>query len=121
VPELGSTDIRWMAFSPGGSKLAAGGQATGIWDAQTGKLTWRLPGDADAAAFLPDSRVLVLVAWDDEARSRQVKLWDLQTGQIMRTLGGLPSAFLSPDGRTVASVSPNETVDLWDVRTGMRR
>jgi WD40 repeat protein len=121
VPELGSTDIRWVAFSPDGRKLAAGGQATGVWSAQTGKLTWRLPGDADAAAFLPDSRVLVLVAWDDEARSRQVKLWDLLTGQITRTLGGLPSAFLSPDGRTVASVSPNGTVDLWDVRTGMRR
>jgi WD40 repeat protein len=122
VPELGSTDIRWVAFSPDGRKLAAGGgDATGVWNAQTGKLRRRLPDSADVAAFLPDSRVLLLVAREDEGRSLQVKLWDLQTGQIRRTLGGLPSAFLSPDGRTVASVSPNGTVDLWEVRTGTRR
>jgi WD40 repeat protein len=51
-----------------------------------------------------------------------VKLWDVETGKIKRTLGHTRSVLsiaLSPDGRTLASTgSHDKTVQLWDTETG---
>jgi len=62
-----------------------------------------------------------------------VKLWDVATGQELRTLSGLKSPVksvaFSPDGRMLASASGsgtindaiNDTARLWDVATGRGR
>jgi len=51
-----------------------------------------------------------------------VKLWDVATGQEMRTLSGhteeVYSVAFAPDGKTLASGSDDGTVKLWDVATG---
>ncbi|GAB4199905.1 MAG: hypothetical protein Fur006_51000 [Coleofasciculaceae cyanobacterium] len=51
-----------------------------------------------------------------------VKLWDVSTGEVLRTLQGHSSQVwavaFSPDGNTLASGSFDQTVKLWDVSTG---
>jgi len=51
-----------------------------------------------------------------------VKLWDVSTGECLRTLQGhtkcVRSVVFSPDVQTLASGSDDETIKLWDIKTG---
>jgi len=51
-----------------------------------------------------------------------VKLWDVNTGNCIKTLAGhtnwVWSVAFSPDGKTLVSSSYDRTVRLWDVTTG---
>jgi WD40 repeat protein len=71
----------------------------------------------ESVAFSPDGRRLASGSWNNT-----IKLWDVATGQGVRTLRGhtdwVLSVAFSPDGRLLASASGDHTVKLWDVETG---
>jgi WD40 repeat protein len=67
--------------------------------------------------FTPDGRTLASGGLDDA-----VKLWDVASGQEIRTLeghrSGVTSVMFSPDGLTLASGGLDNAVKLWDVASG---
>lgn len=56
------------------------------------------------------------------SRDKTIKLWDIQTGGVIRTFyghtGWVSSVSISPDCTTVASGSGDWTTRVWDLQTG---
>src|SRR5262249_51294278 len=75
-----------------------------------------------ALAFSPDGRLLAMSLSHSQ---ESVRLWDVATGNVVRTLATgsrgdwrfLPAVF-SPDGRLLATRVEGNTVALWEVATG---
>jgi WD40 repeat protein len=112
-----------VAFSPDGKRVAS---ARKVWDAQTGERLLTLPslgGWGPGVAFSPDGKYIAAGRGDSngDKESREVRLFDAQTGQELRTFsgGGIGVAF-SPDSKRLASAAtqPDAKVWMWDVETG---
>ncbi|MCA2700410.1 MAG: hypothetical protein IM500_08185 [Microcystis sp. M179S2] len=73
--------------------------------------------DVTSVNFSPDGKTLVSGSWD-----KTIKLWNVETGQEIRTLKGhdnwVNSVNFSPDGKTLVSGSADKTIKLWNVETG---
>jgi len=64
-------------------------------------------------SFSPDGQILISGGLDN-----QVKWWNVQTGQGLRTQshnGWVWWVDCSPDGQAVASCSADQTIRLWDL------
>jgi WD40 repeat protein len=105
-----------------------------LWDVATGKTQrhWMLPDDVRSVLiepdltlhFSPDLRFLVTCYRDGAAGPQVLKLWDVNTGKVVRTfpvgdfpVGSIRAAF-SADGNTLISGGAAKTIRLWDVHTG---
>src|SRR5258708_39033590 len=108
-PGLGSI----VAWSPDWKTLATTG-SSGVWlydasnlDAEPRLLKWT-PHEISALAFSPDGKLLASAGVDLGGFSRQedntVRLWDVASGQTLKTLDGQANRFVSmafsPDGKT---------------------
>jgi WD40 repeat protein len=86
-----------------------------------------LTGHSDrvsSVAISPDGQTLATGSWD-----KMIKLWNLQTGQLLHTLDGhsmsVLSVVISPDGQKLASGHSGGLLDrsfgsinIWDLNTG---
>jgi WD40 repeat protein len=128
-----------VAVLPDGGR-AISGSVDGIlevWDLASGRLLLTLAGHADAAP-VPDGRqdadrgrgetsaaVRALAVTPDGRRAvsgsgdRTLKLWDLESGQLLLTLAGhdhlVRAVAVTPDGRHAVSASADRTLKLWDL------
>jgi WD40 repeat protein/serine/threonine protein kinase len=119
-------DQRAAVFSPDGRFLAvSSGTNANIIDPATGNLIRTLHGlatypDHYGLAFCEQSGETILAAGD--SRAKNVKVWNVATGQEIRTLGGhgerLRSVVFSPDGRRLAAGSISRGAKIWDWKKG---
>ncbi|OPF18267.1 peptidase C14 [Microcystis aeruginosa KW] len=70
--------------------------------------------------FSPDGKTLV--SGSDDKTIKTIIIWNVETGQEIRTLKGhggpVYSVNFSPDGKTLVSGSDDKTIKLWKVKTG---
>jgi len=121
-PEM-SAEPEWPEVKLQRGSTGAGGKAGG--DKPAGPTTLTLKGHTASVrngAFTSDGRILATTSQD-----KSVRLWDTQTGALLRTLEGYGtgSVVFSPDGKTGASESIEDrdgrnyyAVKVWDVQTG---
>jgi RNA polymerase sigma factor (sigma-70 family) len=111
-----SPDSRILIASPGSRE-----RAWHAWDASIGKTSdLKLPEGYNYAemAVAPDNRTLVI----DQRRYVQgadgfIRLWDLQTGKMLRTLKGEgPIGPFFPDGKSF--LTNNGALQRWELATG---
>jgi WD40 repeat protein len=120
-----STDPEAAVFSRDGKRLAVSDRrgVTVLIDVATGKTVREFHakhGDGASLAFSPDDKTLAVAGLDG------VRLWDVATGKLLRTLDAPPgevesvrahTVVFGPDGRWVASGHPSRVI-LWDSASG---
>ena len=88
----------------------------GITGMQTAILSGHI-GFVVSRAFFPDGTLLV-----SGSNDQTIKLWDVQTGGVVRTFHGhtgyVQSVSISADCATIVSGSDDCTIKLWDIQTG---
>jgi WD40 repeat protein/serine/threonine protein kinase len=126
---LGPAQLCKVAVSSDGKKIATGGVHRNVlvWDPATGQQLLALRGHDSMVgwglAFDPSGRLLATA-------DGKIRLWDVTTGQLLRTLEASQERFLwvafSPDGQRLATsfVNPKATgaarsgIKLWSVSPG---
>ena len=116
---LGKGRISEIAYSPDRMRLAVA-SSLGIWlyDTETYQEVALLTGDTvNSISFSADGQMLA-----SENGDGTVRLWNTNTGTILRQLSGhsndIHSVVFSRDGKMLASGSKDASVRLWDARTG---
>ena len=125
--------ITSVAYSPDGKMLASGSydQTIKLWDAATGKNVATLHGNQyesfHSIAFCADGKTMAsgtvdLVQRDLPPRTSKAMLWDISTGKNSVTLtvnpGWATFVAYSPDGKTLAAASFENTINMWNVAAG---
>ena len=109
-----------VALSPDGSKALSGSQdkTARVWDVATGSLlqTFRAHlGPVSFVGFTADGRGAITGSRDGRDR---ITLWDIATGQGLRTFGPASCASVSTDGEHLVTKDSDGSVHLWELSTG---
>ncbi|MBK9260299.1 MAG: WD40 repeat domain-containing protein [Polyangiaceae bacterium] len=122
-PLVADDDVRTVAFSPDGKRLASGGGGKRgnevlVWDAVAGARSYALAAASEPivnVAFSPDGRFL---AASDLTIS--IFIWDLQSRKLVHKLehagASIYDIAYAADGQTLVALDSNGRVTSWDLR-----
>jgi DNA-binding beta-propeller fold protein YncE len=115
---LGVSDRKAVAFNKHGSLLAStSNQSVGVWNVQTGRVQFELPGHAWCVEFSPDGGLLAA------GGNSGVKVWDVATGKEVMSRPGdgrlqFPSLAFSPNDKRLAVTTNAGLVLILDPLSG---
>jgi WD40 repeat protein len=118
-----------LAFSSDGKLLASGStdQTIRVWDAQKWNYLRVLKGhkrSVTSVAFAPNVHILASGSGKrsyplSPENSRQIRIWDVHTGEQIGALTGhdtnTSSIAFAPNGQRIVSAHDNTTLLIWDV------
>src|SRR5260221_7379502 len=107
-----------LVLDPKGDLLASSNNTfVMLWDVKAGQAKSVLPGMSGGSglAFSRDGQTLAT------ANHGSITFWDVATGtQRLSWQTSSYSLAFSPDGKTIASGDSDNTVSLWDAKTGSK-
>ena len=113
--------VRAVAWSPDGQYIGSCSwdNTVRVWNPDTGEelLTINAGSGMNAVAFSSDSSMIAFGGFDNKVTVR-----DVLSGQFVQTLTGHTDAInhidFSADGNSIASISSDQSIRFWNVRTG---
>lgn len=114
-----------FAFSPDEKYIASGsGNGTvSLWDAKTGHLIWRADAhtsNVTIVEFTPDGKSIISAA-TPEGGDDEVKIIDVENGQIIKRLEGKPCTVIAiafTEGSKLRTGNLDGQVTEWELATG---
>jgi WD40 repeat protein len=124
VTGTGHSPLSTVAFSPDGRFVAAAGADSiiRVWDVQTKSEVRGLRGHTDwvtSVCFAPDGRFVASVAAEKDNTLRVFELPALDSGGgVGGHMLAVNAVAVSPDGKFVATAGTDQTIKIWDIKTG---